>query len=227
MVYSYHAPRHSALKTIGCSMFSGIVETKITLLEWIPLGQIVRIITDKPSSFNNLSIGDSIAVNGVCLTLEAYDVTTMQFALGPETLKVTGWSEELLKNASLNVERSLRLGDQIHGHLVSGHVDAMALVSGAQAISDDGEISTLILTLTLPKSLRALVWQKGSVALNGVSLTVNSVHDLADEQTQIQVCLIPETLRRTNLAKLKVGDWVTVEADQYARAMHRLREVQP
>jgi riboflavin synthase len=201
-------------------MFSGIVETKVALLEWVSHGSFVRIKTEKSSNFSNIIIGESIAFDGICLTLEAYDSTSMTFALGPETLKVTGWSENMLRNKKLNVERSLRLGDQIHGHLVNGHVDAMGRVAVAEKHDE-----TLLLQVILPKSLQALVWRKGSVALNGVSLTVNSVKDLANGEAEIEVCLIPETLKRTNLSELKAGDILTVEDDQYARALQRQREV--
>jgi riboflavin synthase len=197
-------------------MFSGIVEAKTNLLSFTPENpnptQATQIIVEKPSEFNDISLGDSIAVNGVCLTVEGFSATTMQFALGAETLKVTGWTAENLKSKPLNLERSLRFGDRLHGHLVSGHVDAMGRVSHSEDLG-----GSWLLKVQIPAQLSAMVWPKGSIAINGVSLTVNAV-----TQNEIEVCLIPETLRRTNLSSLQKGDPVTLEVDPMARALQRM-----
>src|SRR5690606_10888116 len=113
-----------------------------------------------------------------------------RYTAGLETLRVTGWSESL-KGQSLNLERSLKLGDRVHGHLVLGHVDGRATVVEVQ---DEG--SFRILEVALPEGYEAYIWKKGSITLNGVSLTINEVTG-----SKLQVGLIPETLERTNLTE--------------------------
>jgi riboflavin synthase len=197
-------------------MFSGIVESKAAIAraeEVIP-GKLIRIWVSRPAEFTDLKVGDSVATDGVCLTVEAFDNRAIQFALAAETLAVTNWNTEAKKVSDLvgrfvNLERSLRLGDRIHGHLVSGHVDAASKVV---RVEDLGE--TRIIDITIPSELRGMVWKKGSWALNGVSLTVNSVDGGVASH-----CLIPETLSRTNLGSLQVGDLVNIEVDVFARAL--------
>ncbi len=209
-------------------MFSGIVETKVNLLEWSSVDRSAQVKIQRPSNFKDLSIGDSIAIDGVCLTLEKFttdsaDSDFLQFYLGAETLKVTGWTAEKLKNKALNIERSLRLADRVHGHFVLGHVDAMGSVIAAEKTGEN-----IQLTIALSAPLRPLVWRKGSVAINGISLTINNVRDISStDSVEIELCIIPETIRRTNISHLKAGDLVTVEADQYARALQRFSEAKP
>lgn len=198
-------------------MFSGIVEAQARLLEFKADLQKLQIKIEKPNTFNDIALGDSIAVNGVCLTVEDYDDNRIQFSVGVETLRITGWTQKMLESRPLNLERSLRLSDRMHGHMVAGHVDGLALITSLQ-----NEANSRILKLKIGhRELLPLLWQKGSVALNGVSLTINKV--IGDE---IEVCLIPETLKRTNFSVLNVGDTVTVEADQWARAVHRAIEIE-
>ncbi len=196
-------------------MFSGIVEAKVTLLEWMPENQIVL---QKPSHFEDLHIGDSLAVNGVCLTLEWQDENSMRFALGSETINITGWTETELRKRPLNVERSLRLGDRLHGHVMAGHVDAVG------AVHDVKSGSSCNITVIAPLCVARLIWKKGSLAVNGVSLTINDVREnsnRAQEGLLVSFCLIPETLKQTNLGDLNVGDRVTLEGDAMARAWVR------
>lgn len=190
-------------------MFSGIIEATSSLAAFTLKSGAAEVQIVRPNDFNDLRLGDSISVDGVCLTVEAMDEQTVQFTLAAETLQVTGWNPENWGKLKVNLERSLRLGDRIHGHLVTGHVDAMGEVLGH---TYNGE--SLILTVKYPEALDQLIWPKGSVALNGVSLTVNQV-----EAGCFQVCLIPETLRRTNLSLLRVGDKVTIEVDNLARGL--------
>lgn len=197
-------------------MFSGIIESQSRVLAAAQEDRVVRLKVEKPSSFNDLNLGDSISCNGICLTVEAFNSEMMQFALGAETLQVTGWSAASLLGRSLNLERSLRFGDRIHGHMVSGHVDGL----GEIALLDQHG-GSLLMTIQIPDQLRPLLWKKGSWAVNGVSLTINSV-----DKSGVSVCLIPETLKRTNLAELRLGDRVTVEVDMMARGiLHAIQEV--
>lgn len=193
-------------------MFSGIVEARsaVSRVAEIQTGRLVRVWVNAPADFTDLKPGDSVATDGVCLTVESLDSSSIQFAVAEETLAITTFGRvPLSAGRVLNLERSLRMGDRIHGHWVTGHVDAAAKVTRAEKSAEGMQIA-----VEIPASLRAMVWKKGSWAVNGVSLTVNAV----DGGVATHV-LIPETLLRTNLADLKVGDWVNVEVDVFARAM--------
>lgn len=195
-------------------MFSGIVEAKSSVLD-VREGSGTRLmILEKPSFFKDIGNGDSLAVDGVCLTLEAHDGEQLQFCLGPETQRVTGWTAANVKGRAVNLERSLRMGDRIHGHLVTGHVDARVQVLDRRLAGE-----CLDLMIELPAPLRKLVWTRGSIAVNGVSLTVNQVDNAA-----FGVGLIPETLRRTNLGSFEIGDGVNLEVDNLARGLARWME---
>lgn len=196
-------------------MFSGIVESVMPIVSSEELANAYRIKITKPSEFNDIKLGDSIACDGVCLTLEAYDDTQMTFALAAETIKVLEWNPSSWLGKKVNLERSLRFGDRIHGHLVTGHVDSLGTVTRAEL---QGE--SFFLDVKVQNSIWPFVWKKGSVTLNGVSLTVNEIKDHT-----VSVCLIPETLKRTNLGDLKVGSRVNVEPDYMARAIQRSLEV--
>lgn len=191
-------------------MFSGIVECQSPVLKVVPRQGVLEVHIRRPSQFNQLSVGDSLSVNGVCLTIEFYDSEKIAVALAAETLQVTQWDEKNLLGRPLNLERSLRFGDRVHGHLVTGHVDALGEVV---AIERAGECSKV--RLRAPQQLRSYFWKKGSLAVNGVSLTINQLDSLGT----IEVCLIPETLRSTNLGSLQEGDWVNIEADNLAKGL--------
>jgi riboflavin synthase len=190
-------------------LFTGIIEAKSDILQVIQGDQSLKIVVAQPSQFSDLRVGDSIACNGVCLTVESFDGKQMVFTIGYETLQVTGWTAQALTGASINLERSLRFGDRIHGHLVSGHVDAVAELTQKSWQGD-----CLILSFSLPQQLRSQVWKKSSIAINGVSLTVNEVNELG-----FSVCLIPETLRQTQLESLNTGDTVNLETDYYMKGL--------
>jgi riboflavin synthase len=135
----------------------------------------------------------------------------MQFTFGAESLKVLNQSVENYFNKKLNLERSLRYGDRIHGHLVTGHTEALGQVEHAVT-----EGSSWLLQIRIPDSVQKNIWNKGSVALNGVSLTVNFV-----DGNKFGVCIIPETLRKTNLAEFSVGDFLNIETDYYAKVIYQ------
>lgn len=196
-------------------MFSGIVESVMPILSSEELQNAYRINIKKPKEFNDLNLGDSIACDGVCLTVEAYDSEKMTFALAAETIKVLQWDPQSWLGKQVNLERSLRLGDRIHGHLVTGHVDSLGRVERAELIGE-----SFFLDVKVADSILPFVWKKGSVTLNGVSLTVNELNG-----STVSVCLIPETLKRTNLGLLKPGMNVNVEPDYMARAIQRSLEV--
>jgi riboflavin synthase len=194
-------------------VFSGIVETTARVIECRSRDGVLEISVERPAALGDLGIGDSIAIDGVCLTIERFDEARMQFALGAETLRVTGWTDEALRARPRNLERSLRFGDRVHGHLVLGHVDAISQIAAVETLGEG-----LRLVITTPEALRPFVWSKGSIAVNGVSLTINAV-----TPDTFAVGLIPETLKRTNLGHLKTGDTVTLEIDNFARGLVHLR----
>jgi riboflavin synthase len=182
-------------------MFSGIISVlgKVEKREGAKL--FIRAGIKKPP------LGASIAINGVCLTTVSTKKDVHEFEVGPETWART--SLGALKNGSpVNVETSLRLGDEVGGHFVSGHVDAAAKVL-AFAPWDEGFWR---LRVELPKALRGLVAEKGSIAVDGVSLTVTRT-----AAAWLEIMLVPHTLSRTTLGGRKPGDRVNLEADPLAR----------
>ncbi len=193
-------------------MFSGIVEAQSRVItkdnsEDASLTS-VRIFVQRPPSFDDIKSGDSIAVNGVCLTLENFDTEKMQFCLGPETVAILSGSLNQWNKYQLNLERSMKLGDRVHGHLVTGHVDGVGQIIKSYKDGDSWQLQ-----IQVPAFILKFIWKKGSVSLNGVSLTVNEV-----DNDVVSVCLIPETIARTNLTSVVVGEFVNIEVDYLAKA---------
>lgn len=204
-------------------MFSGIIEALAPILSIETLNQALRIEVEKPPHFDDIKAGDSIATNGVCLTAEPTNkADRLVFTLGAETVKVLKiQSSDSLKNKKVNLERSLRLGDRIHGHLVSGHVDRLARLTDARALGE-----SWWMRLETEAEGAVYLWPKGSITLNGVSLTVNQV-DKANSKVYFEVTLIPETIQRTNLAQYKPGETLNLEWDWMAKGLfHMLQERQ-
>ncbi|MBC7741513.1 MAG: riboflavin synthase [Bdellovibrionaceae bacterium] len=199
-------------------MFSGIIEAQSNILSEVTADSAIRIEITKPQDFNDLKIGDSICTNGICLTIEKLDSERIQFCLGAETLQLLGPAFSSWKKQPLNLERSLRLGDRVHGHLVTGHVDCAARVHRSY---QDGECWQM--QIEIPAALKNYFWKKSSICLNGVSLTVNQVQRVND-LCLVNVCLIPETIKKTNLSQVMAGDAVCVEADYLAKAYLNQKE---
>lgn len=200
-------------------MFSGIIEETGTVLSWIARGDVYELIVTLPATFSDLGLGDSIAVNGVCLTLEEQTPISMRFSVGPETLNLLDWRNLMKPGLVCNLERSLRMGDRVHGHFVSGHVEGLGIITAVTDLT-----GARMLEISIPVSLSALIWKKGSVAINGTSLTINGLND-ENEKCLISVCLIPETLKRTNLGLLQAGNKVNIEPDFLARGLLRFKEL--
>lgn len=164
---------------------------------------------------NDVGLGDSIAINGACMTVTTLDVASRQF-----TVDVS--AESLVKTAGLtqtgpvNLEKALRANDRLGGHLVSGHVDGAGTVSKFEQVGESWEL--LILA---PQDLAKYLAYKGSITVNGVSLTVNRVEDLPDG-CQISINLIPHTVNNTALGTLTKGAKVNLEIDQIARYVERM-----
>jgi riboflavin synthase len=194
-------------------MFSGLVEATaqiITLLEE-PGG--VRLVLKRPTEYTDVRLGDSIAIQGCCLTVVELTDSNLSFQAGRETLSRTSLGK-LKAGDRVNCERSLKLGDRLGGHLVTGHIDGQgALVSR----DDEAEWSNMV--FRAPVGLMRQMASKGSVAIEGVSLTLV---DVTNET--FSVALIPHTLSHTTLGDLKVGDAVNLETDLLAKYVQRQLE---
>ena len=184
-------------------MFSGIVQefSKKTEVKSKDYGINLSVRVTKKFT-KGLKKGDSVAVNGVCLTVKKFNSDTINFDVIHESLKLTNL-KSLNSELPLNLERSLKMGDEIGGHLVSGHIHSKG------KILDFKKSKETLLKIELPKSIKGYILKKGYVALNGISLTVVNV-----DSKSFSVSLIPETLENTNLKFLKKGDLLNIEADQ-------------
>lgn len=206
-------------------MFSGIVEAVEPVMNLVVKDRSLKIEVRRPPTFDDIKIGDSISVNGTCLTVENFTDDRMFFTIGLETINVLHLNladvdqpNFPLRRHPVNLERSLKYGDRIHGHYVTGHVDNLARIVETRAEGD-----CRFVKLELPAT--RLLWQKGSVTIHGVSLTVNSV--AGGDTLQIEVCLIPETLVRTNLSQYEVGDLLNIELDWMAKGLLEGRRDSP
>jgi riboflavin synthase len=193
-------------------MFTGIIEAVGRVCEVKPAAGGVRVAVDTGAlDLADVKAGDSIAVNGVCLTVVALAAGRLAFDVSRETLACTaGYAQ----GAQVNLEKSLRLADRLGGHLVSGHVDGVGSVARFDAAGNNR-----LLAVAAPPELARYIARKGSVAVNGVSLTVNAVND-----TTFEVNLIPHTLAATNLNELTVASTVNLEVDMLARYVERWSE---
>lgn len=196
-------------------MFSGIVEALSPVLSLEDGDQVVHLTVAKPTFFDDLKNGDSIANDGVCLTVVSFNDRQIVFTLGYETLKILDFKKDEWKNRQINLERSIRFGDRVHGHLVSGHVDGLAKITRSEK---QGE--SWFIDVEMPRSAQTTIWKKGSITLNGVSLTVNDI-----QGSTLSVCLIPETIQRTNLTHFRVGQFLHYETDYLAKAAVRAAEI--
>lgn len=193
-------------------MFTGIITAVGTIAGAKAAPGGLRLTIDTGGlALDDVAVGDSIAVNGVCLTAVALHKAAFEVDVSRETLACTAGFAAC---TSVNLEKALRLSDRLGGHLVSGHVDGVGTVARCDAVGDNR-----LLAVAAPREIMKYIARKGSVTLNGVSLTVNDVND-----AEFTVNLIPHTLQATNLRQLKTGDSVNLEADMMARYAERLRQ---
>lgn len=194
-------------------MFTGIIQAvgRITALD--PVGGDMRITIDAADlDLGDVKLGDSIAVNGVCLTAIALDAERFSADVSVETLDCTTLGT-LAVGARVNLEKALRLADRLGGHLVSGHVDGVG-----EVVSVLPQARSLRWVFAVPASLARYIAAKGSVAVNGVSLTVNEV-----DGRRFGVNLIPHTMQQTMFGDSAVGSRVNIEVDLMARYAERLQ----
>jgi riboflavin synthase len=192
-------------------MFTGLVEGMGKVSGFARRDGAARLGVDVPWDAGTMRHGESVAVDGVCLTVVATNPRGFQADVIAETLGRTTLGA-LRVGLRVNLERALRVGDALGGHLVQGHVDGVARVAAVRRAGADHR-----LRLELPPELRRYVAFKGSVALAGVSLTVSAV-----DERGFEVALIPETLGATTLGKVRPGDRLNVEVDLVARYLERL-----
>ena len=208
-------------------MFTGIVEELGRVVRLETVEDSARLTVEAPTVTQDVSLGDSVSVNGCCLTVTAVHGSTFTADLMAETLTRTTLGSQA-PGDPVNLERALRASDRLGGHIVQGHVDATAEVLDHHR----GEHWDL-LRIGLPQEIARYVAVKGSVALDGVSLTVVDVVDASDVApvpgagASLSVGLIPETLRRTTLGSRRPGERVNLEVDVMAKYAERLLGARP
>ena len=193
-------------------MFTGIIAAVGRIAEVAPSAGGSRMRIDaRGLALDDVALGDSIAVSGVCLTVVALHPGAFEVDVSQETLAcIAGFA----RDAAVNLEKALRLSDRLGGHLVSGHVDGKGIVERLEPVGDNR-----LLAISVPPELARYIARKGSVAVDGVSLTVNAVEDV-----RFDVNLIPHTLAQTNFGRLNPGVEVNVEIDLLARYIERMSQ---
>ena len=193
-------------------MFTGIIEATGQLTSLTRRGADARAqLATGTLDLSDVRLGDSIAVNGVCLTVATLDASGFQADLSAETLQRTTFST-LAPGSVLNLEKSVTPVTRLGGHLVSGHVDGTATLLARETLGQ-----SLRLSLKAPDALAKYIAEKGSICVDGVSLTVNAVNG-----SEFEVNLVPHTLQKTTLDTLAVGDRVNIEVDMIVRYLERL-----
>jgi riboflavin synthase len=193
-------------------MFTGLVEEVGTVRSVTPVGEGARVVIDAALVLEDAHLGASIAVNGCCLTVVEFSPTSWAADAVPETLERTNIGS-LRPGDRVNLERPLAANGRYGGHVVQGHVDATTAVAAIEEL-DDGSFRY---TFELPASLANYVVEKGSVAVDGISLTVAGV-----DHTSFSIAVIPHTHEVTTIGRRTVGDRVNVEADVLAKYVERL-----
>ena len=195
-------------------MFTGIIQAVGRIDTFAAMGNNVALAIEAANlALSDVQIGDSIAVNGVCLTVTeltpTYAPTYFKAHVSAETLKVTtGLNEQ----HAVNLEKALRLSDRLGGHLVSGHIDGVGVVTQFTDLGDNW-----LLAIRAPHAISKYIAKKGSICVNGVSLTVNTI-----EKDIFSMNIIPHTLENTTLKHLTIGNQVNCEIDQIARYVERM-----
>lgn len=193
-------------------MFTGIIEGVGAIASIEPRGGDVRLrVSAGTLAFDDVRLGESIAVNGICLTVVAFDAASFEADASTETLSLTTLGR-LAVGAAVNLERAMRPNDRLGGHLVSGHVDGVGAVA---SIHDDARAQRW--RFTAPAALLRYIAKKGSICVDGVSLTVNEV-----DADGFEVALVPHTVAHTAFSSTQVGDAVNLEIDLVARYVERL-----
>ncbi len=192
-------------------MFTGIIEAVGRVIDIDGQGDMTFVIDAGDMTLNDTAVGDSICINGVCLTVTGISGNSFVSDISSETLSCTSLGK-ILVNDRVNLEKALQLQDRLGGHLVSGHVDGIGTISGCY---EEGRSTRFV--IDFPASLGGYISKKGSVCIDGVSLTVNEVSG-----ESFSVNIIPHTMQNTIFADYKPGDSVNLEVDIIARYLERL-----
>ncbi len=202
-------------------MFTGIIEAQERVLRTEK--QVDSLQITLPCHFTGVALGESIAVNGACLTVAQIlppslpeSVQDLVFFISAETLEKTNLGQ-IQKNSSVNLERAITLNTRLSGHLVQGHVDGQARLLEISSVGESYQMKWQIAT-----PLGRYCIPKGSITLNGVSLTINSILNFENQNTVFEIMVIPHTWTHTNLSQLQVGDTVNLEVDLLAKYVERL-----
>ena len=202
-------------------MFTGIITGVGRIVAVHPLGSSLAhgkrlTIQTPPSYLDDVTPGDSIALNGACMTATTLEAADNRFSVdvSAESLDKTCGLDH---SGPVNLEKALRANDRLGGHIVSGHVDGIGQVSHFAQVGESWE-----LRIAAPAGLAKYLAYKGSITVNGVSLTVNRVHDLPDDRCEISINLIPHTVSNTALGSLAAGSRVNLEIDLIARYVERM-----
>ncbi|MEW6706164.1 MAG: riboflavin synthase [Pseudomonadota bacterium] len=201
-------------------MFTGIISAVGRIAEAQELGADAshgkRLTIETPAGYlDDVALGDSIALNGACMTVTGFDAAAGRFTIdiSAESLRLTAGLD---RPGPVNLEKALRAHDRLGGHLVSGHVDGLGTVTHFAPVGESWE-----LRIQAPNELARYLAYKGSITVNGVSLTVNSVQD-GDKGCEFSINLIPHTVENTTLGALKPGSNVNLEVDLIARYVARM-----
>ena len=192
-------------------MFTGLVEEVGRVADVVVDGDRARVVIEAPVVVTDLPVGASVAVDGVCVTATVVEDGTFAVDLMQETMRVTALGA-LAAGARVNLERAMRVGDRLGGHLVQGHVDGLGTVASVDEVP-----GTRTLGVRVPRPLLRYLVVKGSICVAGVSLTVAGIDD-----DVVRIGLIPHTLEWTNLGDLEVGDAVNIEVDVVAKYVERM-----
>lgn len=197
-------------------MFTGLIEELGTITAIEPVGDSLRLTVRGPKVVADAQHGDSISVNGTCLTVIEQTADTFTADVMAQTIKMSA-VPDLEVGSPVNLERAALAGDRLGGHIVQGHVDGTATLL---AITEAEQWR--VLRFGLSRELAALLVDKGSVTVSGVSLTVSNISDPSEPEQWFEVSLIPETLVATIMGSLTVGDRVNIETDMLARHVARM-----
>ena len=197
-------------------MFTGIIEELGEVVEWAPAGDAARLTVRAPLAVSDAKHGDSISVSGVCLTVVDQGADWFTADVMRETIAMST-IDALSPGVRVNLERAAQVGDRLGGHIVQGHIDGTA-----EVISIEDGAAWRVVRMTLAPDLAPLVARKGSIAVDGVSLTVSDVGSA--RRDWFEVSLIPETLAATTLGTAVPGTNVNIETDILARHVARLNE---
>ncbi|SDW56178.1 riboflavin synthase alpha chain [Marininema mesophilum] len=192
-------------------MFTGLVEEVGRIQKLDRKGMAMRLSVEAKKVLEGVAIGDSIAVNGVCLTVTDFDKDAFAVDVMPETMKKSNLGR-LRPGSAVNLERALAVGDRLGGHFVQGHADGVGKIRSRQPVEN-----AVLFHISVPKELTRTMVDKGSVAVNGISLTLVTV-----EKEGFAVSIIPHTLEHTQLVHAQPGDEVNIEIDMLGKVVAKL-----